>query len=220
MKKTLTVFALSTFMVTAVTPFAAYAIGIPTLDATTGFILTSNALAQAQQAVDALKTAKDGIQQVKQQYDNYKSIVTGNDKLGNFLNNPAINKVLPLGEWSDVYTSVQDIASLRERYGLKSDDLTVQAKFDRMMAAADALERNYNASTDRVKNAAELRAMLNEVQTPQQKEDLQLRFQQELIEQQNQQMRLVNIQMLQAQQEKMENQKKAQAFEDAMRKKG
>ncbi|RMW24392.1 VirB5 [Pseudomonas syringae pv. tagetis] len=55
------------------------------------------------------------------------------------------------------------------------------------------------------------------MQTPQQKEDLQLRYQQELIEQQNQQMRLANMQMLQQQQEKMENEKRAQAFRDYMR---
>ncbi|EGH17110.1 hypothetical protein Pgy4_29315, partial [Pseudomonas savastanoi pv. glycinea str. race 4] len=41
--------------------------------------------------------------------------------------------------------------------------------------------------------------------------------QQELIEQQNQQMRLANMQMLQQQQEKMENEKRAQAFRDYMR---
>jgi len=220
MKKTLAVFTMSAVMLAVALPSCVSASGIPTLDVATGIILQSNAMAQAQQALDALKTAKDGIQQAKQQYDNYKGIVTGNDRLGDFLNNPALNQVLPLGEWSQVYTTVQDIASLRERYGLKSDNLSVQAKFDRMLAAADALERNYDASTDRVKNAAQLRAKLNEVQTPQQKEDLQLRYQQELIEQQNQQMRLANIQMLQNQQEKMENQKKAQAFEDAMSRKG
>ncbi|KPX48839.1 VirB5 protein, partial [Pseudomonas syringae pv. helianthi] len=90
-------------------------------------------------------------------------------------------------------------------------------KFDQMMSVADALERNYNASTERVKNAEFLRARLNEVTTPQQKEDLQLRYQQELIELQNQQMRLANMQMLQQQQEKMENEKRAQAFRDYMR---
>ncbi len=61
---------------------------------------------------------------------------------------------------------------------------------------------------------ASLRARLNEVTTPQQKEDLQLRYQQELIELQNQQMRLANMQLLQQQQEKMENEKRAQDISD------
>ena len=216
MKKTIIATAISAALLTAALPTYAAVPGIPTLDGTTALLLTNNALQQAQQAMDALKTAKDGISQAKSQYDNFKSIATGNDKLGDFLNNPALNKVLPMGEWADVYGTVQDIARLRERYGLKSDNVSVQAKFDRLLAAADALERNYDASTERVRNAEQLRGRLNVVLTPQQKEDLQLRYQQELLEQQNQQMRMANMQMLMEQQEKMEHNKRAQAFSDYM----
>lgn len=214
MNKNVTACALSAVLLASAIP--AVAAGVPTLDAVTAAILESNAVAQAKQALDVLNTAKDGIRQVEQQYNNYKSIVTGNDKLGAFLDNPSVNKVLPLGEWSDVYDTAQNIASLRDRYGLKSDNASVQAKFDRALAAMDALERNYKATTERVSNAEQLRAKLNEVQTPQQKEDLQLRYQQELLEQQNQQMRLANMQMLQHQQEKLENSKRGQDFEDYM----
>jgi type IV secretion system protein VirB5 len=214
MKKTVIALTMSAVLLGGVLPVQAA--GVPTLDAIQAAILESNAMAQAKQALDALSAAKDGIRQAEQQYNNYKSIVTGNDQLGGFLNNPALNKVLPLGEWSDVYSTVQDIASLRSRYGLTSDNASVQQQFDRMLAATDALERTYNASTERVKNAEQLRARLDQVQTPQQKEDLQLRYQQEMLEQQNQQMRLANMQMLQQQKEKIENQKRSQAFEDYM----
>jgi type IV secretion system protein VirB5 len=214
MKKNVIALALSTVLLGAAVPV--FATGVPTLDAATGFILESNAMAQAKQALEALTTAKDGIREAAQQYNHYKSIVTGNDMLGGFLDDPALNKVLPLGDWSDVYSTVQDIASLRARYGLTSDNASVQQQFDRMLAATDALERTYNASTQRVKNAEQLRARLDQVQTPQQKEDLQLRYQQELLEQQNQQMRLANMQMLQQQKEKIENEKRSQSFEDYM----
>jgi type IV secretion system protein VirB5 len=214
MKKNVIALTLSALLLGAAVP--TFAVGVPTLDAATGLILESNAMAQAKQALDALSAAKDGIRQAEQQYNNYKSIVTGNDQLGGFLNNPALNKVLPLGEWSDVYSTVQDIASLRRRYGLTSDNASVQQQFDRMLAATDALERTYNASTERVKNAEQLRARLDQVQTPQQKEDLQLRYQQELLEQKNQEMRIANMQMLQQQQEKIENEKRGQAFKDYM----
>lgn len=197
-------------------PLIATAIGVPTLDAATGLILSENAVAQATQAADALKMAKSGIMQVKEQYDNYKSIVTGNDMLGDFLNNPKLNQVLPMGDWAEVYNTGQDIVGLRERYGLTSNNATVQQKFDRLLNAAGGLERMYDASTERVRNAQLLRERLNVVQTPQQREDLQLRYQQELIEQQNQQIRLTNLAMLQQQQEKMENTQRAQAFEDYM----
>lgn len=213
MKRNAIAYALSAVMLTAALPALAVT-GVPTLDAVTATILESNAMAQAKQALEALNTAKDAIREAEREYNNYKSIVTGNDQLGGFLNNPALNQVLPLGEWSDVYSSARDIARLRDRYGLTSDNASVQDKFDRMLSVTDALERNFNASTERVNNAEQLRVRLNEVQTPQQKEDLQLRYQQELIEQQNQQMRLANMQMLQKQQEKLESKKREQDISD------
>ncbi|MEO4017592.1 P-type DNA transfer protein VirB5 [Pseudomonas rossensis] len=219
MNKVLAVLTFNTMILTAVLPLTSHATGVPTVDVAAATLLQNNAVAQAAQALDALNNAKNGIDQARQQYENYKGMVSGNDKLGGFLNNPSLNKVLPLGDWSQVYSTVSDIASLRERYGLKSDDASVQEKFDRMLAAADALERNYDASTERISNAEGLRAKLNEVDTPQQKQDLQLRYQQELLEQQNQQMRLANMQMLQQQQEKMADRKKAQAFMDRMNEK-
>lgn len=214
MKKTLFAVATSAALLTAA-PLVS-AIGVPTLDTTTGLILTTNAAQQAQEALTALNTAKDGIAQAKAQYDNFKSITTGNDRLGDFLNNPALNQVLPMGDWAAIYGTVKDIASLRERYGLKSDNLSVQAEFDRILAGMDALERNYEASTERVRNAEQLRARLNVVQTPQQKEDMQLRYQQELLEQQNQQVRITNMRMLMEQREQMEDKKRKQAFTDYM----
>lgn len=203
--------ALATTVVTSV-----QATGVPTFDGATSIALASNAMAQAQQAATALKQAKEGIDQVREQYDNYRSLISGNDHLGDFLNNPALNRVLPMGDWAQVYSTAKDLASLRERYGLTSSDAGVQARFDRILNGMDALERVYDASSQRVQNAEALRQQLNVVQTPQQKADLQLRYQQELVEQNNQQMRLASLQALQAQQEKIEDTKRAQAFEDYM----
>lgn len=215
--KNVIAYALSALMLTAGLPAVHAAVpGVPVLDPSNLLMLKANALAQAKQAMDALSTAKEAISETAKQYNHYKGIITGNDMLGGFLNDPALNRVMPMGDWAEVYSTGRDIVSLRDRYGLTSDNASVQQKFDQMMSAADALERNYKASTERVKNAELLRSRLNEVTTPQQKEDLQLRYQQELIELQNQQMRLANMQMLQQQQEKMENGKRAQAFSDYM----
>ncbi|MFH7416787.1 P-type DNA transfer protein VirB5, partial [Pseudomonas syringae pv. tagetis] len=81
----------------------------------------------------------------------YKSIITGNDMLGGFLNEPALNKLMPLVDWADVYSTGRDIASLRDRYGLTSDNASEHAKFEQMKSAPEALERKYNASTQRDK---------------------------------------------------------------------
>lgn len=201
---------------TATFALPAGAVGIPTLDAATGVILQNNAMAQAAQAADALKQAKDGIDQARQQYENYKGMITGNDQLGEFLNNPSLNQILPMGDWADIYTTAKDLARLRERYGLISDNASVQQRFDMILSGMDALERVYDSSTERVKNAERLRAELNRVETPQQKADLQLRYQIELIEQQNAQLRLASMQALAKEQEKLENRRRAQNYSDYM----
>ncbi len=215
MKKTV----IACFVAAAICAFApgANATGVPTLDVVTGGILTANGLAQAQQALEALNQAKEGIEQAKAQYDNYKSMISGNSNLGDFMDNPTINKILPLSEWGDVYSDAKRLPELRSRYGLTSNDASVQKMFDKVLTATGVLEDNYDASTQRVKNAEELRKQLNVVETPQQKQDLQLRYQQELLELQNQEMRMANIKMLMEQQEKMESKQHSQAFQDYVR---
>lgn len=52
------------------------------------------------------------------------------------------------------------------------------------------------------------------MQTPQQKQDLELRYQQEFLELQNQQMRLANMKVLTEQKERIESDKRAQEVMD------
>ncbi|MGP5367268.1 P-type DNA transfer protein VirB5 [Pseudomonas helleri] len=216
LKKTLVYGLLSAVMVATTLPATAAVPGIPTLDAATGIILETNAIAQAKQALAALKEAQNYIKQTKAQWDESKTLNTGNDRLGDFLNNPELNKVMPMGDWAAIYQGVKDIKALRERYQLISKDASTQQKFDQILETTDALERIYDSTTERVKNAQEMRAKLNQVETPQQKADLQLRYQQEMLEQQSQEMRMGNIQALMQQQDKMENTKRSQNFNDYM----
>lgn len=215
MKKKLIAGILASAMFTAAP--AVYATGIPTVDIAALMTMATNAAAQAQQALDALNTAKSGIEQAKSQYDDYTGLVSGNSGMGSFLNNPELNKIMPLSAWSNVYSQAKNLPDLRQRYGLQSADSNVQAEFDKLLTVTGVLEDNYDASTERVKNAQQLREQLNVVQTPQQKEDLQLRYQQELLELQNQQMRMENMKLLMDQQTKLENTQRAQATKDYLR---
>lgn len=192
------------------------ATGIPVMDVASIYKMAEDAVQQAKQALAQLDQAKAAISQAKSQYEDYKGIATGNDKLGAFLNDPALNQFLPMKDWQEVYNNGKDIASLRDRYDLKSDNPQVQAAFDKLLAQAGALEDAYNASSERVDNAAKMREKLNEAVTPQQKSDLQARFQQESLELQNQNMRLQNMQMLMDQKAKIEDAKRAQDFKDYM----
>lgn len=204
----------------AFTPASSYATGIPTLDSLSAAIQTSNALAQAKQALDALKVAKQGIEEARDQYEAYKALLTGNADYARFLNNPKVNRVFPVGEWMDLYEDAVDLPKMRQRYNLYSANAEIQRQFDEMLSVVGALELNYEASNERVTNAEALRNELSRVQTPQEKQDLQLRFQLEYIELQNQQMRLQNIQALAEQKEKVENKQKSREFVDHLRGKG
>ncbi|EGN6006013.1 conjugal transfer protein, partial [Salmonella enterica] len=92
----------------------------------------------------------------------------------------------------------------------------VQKVFDKLLRQAGVLEEQYKATNIRKKNAETLRNKLNEVQTPAEREQLALRYQQEQLELANQQTQLQNTRYLMEQQEKLEQKKKEQNFVDYM----
>ncbi|EFR6366486.1 type IV secretion system protein, partial [Salmonella enterica subsp. enterica serovar Anatum] len=92
----------------------------------------------------------------------------------------------------------------------------VQKVFDKLLRQAGVLEEQYKATNIRKKNAETLRNKLNEVQTPAEREQLVLRYQQEQLELANQQTQLQNTRYLMEQQEKLEQKKKEQNFVDYM----
>lgn len=198
------------------TGFQSVAAGIPTVSIAELTQMIVNAQQQAAQALDQLTAARDAIAQAKSQYDNYKGIITGNNKLGDFLNDPTLNSLLPVSDWQDIYSRTKDLTSLRTRYGLTSSNSKIQAAFDRLLSQAGVLEDQYAATNKRVKTAEGLRSQLNTVQTPAEREQLGLRYQQESLEIANQKMQLENYQYLQEQQSKMENKKHEQDFMDYM----
>ncbi|EAB8199754.1 TPA: type IV secretion system protein [Salmonella enterica subsp. enterica serovar Saintpaul] len=193
-----------------------YASGIPTVDVASITQLVVNAQQQAKEALAQLDKAKEAISQAKSQYDHYKSIMQGNDKLGDFLNDPLLNELLPVSDWQDIYSQAKDLPNLRTRYGLISSDPKIQAAFDKLLSQADTLEKQYDASNKRIKTAEGLRSRLNSVETPKDREQLGLRYQQEMLELQNQQAQLQNTRYLMEQQNKIDDAKRAQAFEDYM----
>lgn len=199
-------------MIISTVPLISQAEGIPTFDYASVMQMAENARQQAKEALDQLNQTKASIQQAKSQYDHYTSIVTGNNKLGDFLNDPALNSVLPLKDWSDIYSDTKNLSDLRSRYGLTSSDPNIQKAFDRLLYQASTMEDTYKAASQRIKNAEQLRAKLNIVQTPQEREELALRLQQEQLELQNQQIQLQNAKMLMEQNDRIEDKKRAQAF--------
>lgn len=190
--------------------------GILVFDAAAQMKMAVDAVAQAQQALSQLEEARRAIDQARSQYEHYKSIATGNDKLGDFLRDPALNEIFPLRDWQDVYQDAKNVADLRRRYNLTSTDPRVQEAFDQLLQQVGVLEKAYDASNERVKNADQLREKMNTAVTPQQKQDLTIRFQQESLELQNQQMRLENMRMLMEQERRVNDKRKANDFMNFM----
>lgn len=203
-------------LVLSLSNLSVFAGGIPTVSVAELTQMVKNAQQQARESLAQLEKAKESILQAKNQYEHYKSITQGNDKLGDFLNDPQIKQLLPIGDWQEIYYRTKDLTSLRNRYGLTSNDPKVQAFFDRLLTQAGTLEEQYKATNKRIATAEGLRRQLNRVETPKDREQLALRYQQEMLEMQAQQMQLQNARYLMEQNEKMENKKKAQAAEDFM----
>lgn len=202
--------------VMSVSVMPVFATGIPTVSIAELTQMIINAQQQAAQALDQLQAAKDAIIQAKNQYDNYKGMITGNNKLGDFLNDPTLNSLLPVSDWQNLYNRTQDIGTLRTRYGLTSSNSMVQAAFDKLLAQAGVLEDQYNASQKRIQNAQQMRQQLNNTNTPADREQLQLRYEQERLELENQKAALDNSRYLMQQKDKIEDKRRQQAFEDYM----
>lgn len=202
--------------ITSVSVMPVFASGIPTVSIAELTQMIVNAQQQASQALDQLQAAKDAIMQAKNQYENYKDMITGNNKLGDFLNDPTLNSLLPVSDWQNLYNRSQDLGTLRTRYGLTSSNSMVQAAFDKLLAQAGVLEDQYNASQKRIQNAQQLRQQLNNTNTPADREQLQLRYEQERLELENQKAALDNSRYLMQQKDKIEDKRRQQAFEDYM----
>lgn len=192
------------------------ATGIPTVSIAELTQMILNAQQQASQALDQLTAARDAISQAKSQYENYKGIITGNNKLGDFLYDPTLNNILPVSDWQDIYSRTKDLTDLRTRYGLTSSNSKIQAAFDKLLSQAGVLEDQYQATNKRVKIAEGMRTQLNTVQTPAEREQLALRYQQEKLELDNQKAQLENSRYLMEQKDKIEDTRRAQNFEDYM----
>lgn len=189
---------------------------IPTISPAELAQQVTHAKQQSREAVAQLKKAKEAIAQTKSQYDHYQKLIQGNSKLGDFLNDPVVNNLIPMGDWEDIYNDIESLPNLRQRYGLTSVDPEVQKAFDQLLMKAGTLEKEKKASDQRVLNAQKLRAKLNVVQTPQEKQDLSLRYQQEMLELQIQQTRLQNTRALAEEKEKLADRKRGQDFKDYM----
>lgn len=162
-----------------------FATGIPTFDA--GNVATTIAeniktLQQLQQQLDALNSQ---IAQAKRFAQDTKNRFEGNMQLSDLFNNDQFLNSLPK-DAKDILTNGMSIAGLRDKYGLKTENSSLQKNFDNLMAFTERTERNYKNTLNRLNNLKQLKVLADVADTPTKKADIanklalmQLEFSQE-----------------------------------------
>lgn len=146
-----------------ITPLAGYAQGIPTIDAAS--------IVQLKMQLDEAKNMVSEAQAQWRQMERDFEAITGNDNIGRMLYEEDLFTYIPeSGDWRE--KSGYDVTELAERYGLTSDDPVRQEEYERELSNMVAAERSYRAQTQRLANIEALMDRANEVDTPQQRQDL------------------------------------------------
>lgn len=199
----------------AVCTTTVHASGIPVVDVASIAQAVQNALEAAQHAKEQMAAYANIINQAKSQFEETKDMISGNWKLGDFVDQQLIDQIIP-DDWQDIYNDLDNLESLRNKFDLKSDIPEIQEQYDKMLSGFDFLEKSEELNKERAENLKELGNLLNSAETPQQKDDLKLRIQLEQVNIQNEQIRLANVSALMENQEKLERKKSNQAFINRM----
>ncbi|EDR3562102.1 conjugal transfer protein [Salmonella enterica subsp. enterica serovar Benue] len=191
--------------------------GIPVVDVASIAQSVQNALEAAQHAKEQMTAYTNIINQAKSQFEETKDMISGNWKLGDFVDQQLIDQVIP-SDWQDIYNDLDNLESLRDKFNLKSDIPEVQEQYDQMLAGYEFLENSEKLNKERADNLKQLGNLLNSAETPQQKDDLKLRIQLEQVNIQNEQNRIANVSALMEQQEKLDTEKRMLDFMEKMEK--
>ncbi|CNK25749.1 P-type DNA transfer protein VirB5 [Yersinia aldovae] len=193
--------------------------GIPVVDVAGIAQMLQNATQQAQEALDNLDAIKSQIAETKSMADAAKARFEGNWGLADVLNDPTLNSYLPTKDWSDIYGGTRDLTNLRDKYGLKSQNTSIQKHYDEMLTNLDVMQEAYDSTVKRSDNIRKLGTMMDTAQTPQQKADYANRIAVEQTEilNENTKIELVKTQM--EQRAKAQEQSRRQAWIDEFRSK-
>ncbi|REC93324.1 type IV secretion system protein [Kushneria indalinina] len=148
-------------------------------------------VANLAQAVKAVEEAQRQYDQVKNNFDTQMRAIKGNN-WGRVIRNVRNNvDYIPVDNWRDIDSI--DVAALRQRYDLVSDDPQQQQVYDKEMRYLAANEAAYRSQQQRLANIEEYKRRAADAQTPQQREELQNAISLEVAAMQSDQNRLDNL---------------------------
>lgn len=147
--------------------------GIPTVDpaAISAQIQSKvETLAQLAKELDALNQQ---IEQAKQYAQEQAKRFEGNWNLGSIANNDDFLNSLP-SEAKDtlLQKGSESLDSLRQKYGLKTDNAEHQKDYDALLSRKSRVETAYKNTQNRIKKLNEIRKLADRAKTPAEKQDV------------------------------------------------
>ncbi|EGU31276.1 conjugal transfer protein TrbJ [Vibrio ichthyoenteri ATCC 700023] len=190
-----------------------YSAGIPTIDVAAIAQMVLDGAEQVKRFKEQMDGVRNQIQEAKNQLleaerqgQFYEDMVNNHtDIFSNALNKPNSSDYVTHGSWDSIYGSQSDdISSLRNKYGLESDDPKTQQYYDSLLQNHSLQEKQYKSSVERQNRLIQLSGLLQSADTPAKKADLSNSLEFERIQLDNERLLASNMQSLMEQQRDLE----------------
>lgn len=155
-------------------PNIALAGGIPTVDPAAIATTISENLKTLEQLKSQLDAINQQIDQAKQFANDTKNRFEGNWNLGDLISNDDFLRTLPK-DAKDILIGKSNsfnLDSLRNKYGLSSENAQTQKSYDALMKYAERTQNVYENTLKRIKNLKKIKELADAAQTPAQKQDV------------------------------------------------
>lgn len=172
------------------------------------------------QWADQLKKMEKEYKQAENQFDETKSLITGNSSFGKLFNSSSLYDYLPTAttsdSWSGIYKSMDKakLSAMRTKYGMASGNVVQQEAFDTDLTNFDTLQKAFSTTNKRLENIKNLTILADSADTPQQKADIQARIGLEQAAIQNEKNRMDASALLMSHNEKLMVRKQNDSFSE------
>ncbi|WP_299496346.1 type IV secretion system protein [uncultured Shewanella sp.] len=170
MKKQLLVATLALSM--SATAPTVQATGIPVVDVASIMQMVIDSLQTGIEFEQQISEARNRLLELKNQGEHYRDMVQGHYNFEDLINDPNLNQFMNLDEWRDIYDDIGELDSLRDKYGLRSDNPSLQAQYDTKLRQLNAQQKYYDATINRNNQLQSLMAQFTSATNPAVKEDL------------------------------------------------
>ncbi|MGD1336087.1 type IV secretion system protein [Vibrio harveyi] len=149
-----------------------FATGIPVVDVAGIAQFAAEATTRAKDFATSLVEAKKRLTEMKEQGEHYKNMVEGHTDFEDILYDKNLNEYFALDDWQTIYENIDDIADLRKKFDLYSDDPFMQRHYDQQLKQYKMQTMFYESSVQHNKNMNKLMTQYQSANTPSKKADL------------------------------------------------